>query len=117
MIQFRQNVIHRVVFVSCEQKNTSFVNQIINKSLKNNIFFGQNLVIPATATQECLVANITFANVCKAKGHSKTRLETQVVPIAHKTMGSWAPDSLKFVQDLGSRISVKNGPSLSCSKA
>ena len=27
-----------------------------------------------------------------------------VVPIAHKTMGSWAPDSLKFLKDMGSRI-------------
>ena len=30
-----------------------------------------------------------------------------VVPIAHETMGSWAPDSLKFMKDLGSRITEK----------
>ena len=30
-----------------------------------------------------------------------------VVPIAHKTMGSWAPDSLKFMKDLGSRVCNK----------
>ena len=28
-----------------------------------------------------------------------------VVPIAHETMGSWSPDSLKFMKDLGSRVS------------
>jgi hypothetical protein len=32
-----------------------------------------------------------------------------VVPIAHKTMGSWAPDSLKFVKELGSRITEATG--------
>ena len=32
-----------------------------------------------------------------------------VVPIAHETMGSWAPDSLKFLKDLGSRISEATG--------
>ena len=32
-----------------------------------------------------------------------------VVPIAHETMGSWAPDSLKFMKDLGSRISEATG--------
>ena len=32
-----------------------------------------------------------------------------VVPIAHKTMGSWAPDSLKFMKDLGSRVSEATG--------
>ena len=32
-----------------------------------------------------------------------------VVPIAHETMGSWAPDSLKFVKDLGSRITEATG--------
>ena len=32
-----------------------------------------------------------------------------VVPIAHETMGSWAPDSLKFLKDLGSRVSEATG--------
>lgn len=32
-----------------------------------------------------------------------------VVPIAHETMGSWAPDSLKFLKDLGSRITESTG--------
>ena len=32
-----------------------------------------------------------------------------VVPIAHETMGSWAPDSLKFMKDLGSRVSEATG--------
>ena len=32
-----------------------------------------------------------------------------VVPIAHETMGSWAPDSLKFMKDLGSRITEATG--------
>ena len=29
--------------------------------------------------------------------------------ITHKTMGSWTPDSLKFVKDLGSRITEATG--------
>ena len=32
-----------------------------------------------------------------------------VVPIAHQTMGSWAPDSLRFMKDLGSRVSEATG--------
>ena len=32
-----------------------------------------------------------------------------VVPTAHETMGSWAPDSLKFLKDLGSRVSEATG--------
>ena len=32
-----------------------------------------------------------------------------VVPIAQETMGSWAPDSLKFMKDLGSRVSEATG--------
>ena len=32
-----------------------------------------------------------------------------VVPIAHETMGSWAPDSLKFMKDLGSRVTEATG--------
>ena len=32
-----------------------------------------------------------------------------VVPIGHETMGSWAPDSLKFMKDLGSRVSEATG--------
>ena len=32
-----------------------------------------------------------------------------VVPIAHETMGSWAPDSLKFMKDLGSIVSKGTG--------
>jgi hypothetical protein len=42
-----------------------------------------------------------------------------VVPIAHETMGSCAPDILKFLKDLGSRVSEATGekvPSLSYSK-
>ena len=29
--------------------------------------------------------------------------------LAHETMGSWAPDSLKFLKDLGSRITESTG--------
>ena len=32
-----------------------------------------------------------------------------VVPIVHETMGSWAPDSLNFVKDLGSQITEARG--------
>ena len=32
-----------------------------------------------------------------------------VVPIAHETMGSWAPDSLKLMKDLGSSITEATG--------
>ena len=32
-----------------------------------------------------------------------------VVPIAHETMGSWAPDCLEFMKDLGSRVSEATG--------
>ena len=32
-----------------------------------------------------------------------------VVPIAHETMGSWAPDSYKFMKDLGSRVTEATG--------
>ena len=38
-----------------------------------------------------------------------------VVPIAHETMGSWAPDSLKFMKDLGSRVSEASGEN--CAKS
>ena len=32
-----------------------------------------------------------------------------LVPIAHESMGSWAPNSLKFLKNLGSRITESTG--------
>ena len=42
-------------------------------------------------------------------------------PKVHETIGSWSPDSLKLMKDLGSRVPEatchgKNMPNLSCSK-
>ena len=38
-----------------------------------------------------------------------------VMPVANETLGSWAPDSLKFIEEIGSRITAANGDKKSTS--
>ena len=55
------------------------------------------------------------AEQIKLKHYQELGATFTVVPIAMETMGSWGPDSLKFVSEIGQRIASHTGEKRSAS--
>ena len=49
------------------------------------------------------------ADTDKSVKYQELAEEFIVMPVANETLGPWCPDSLKFVEEIGSRITANNG--------